>query len=177
MWMKMKTALCALALCTSTVLAQSNPRVSLDLGRVTVWLGMDIATARQKLEAAGIFFDKPDSNGNVIAVDPHFERTYFLHFENNKLSLADQNWLHDDSDGLTSVMDALESLVDKGASRCTIGHAHSIPSPGMKVTRVFIDCGERSLILESGSANGGENGVFESIGNPWSVVNSHNGGD
>src|ERR1700684_2707728 len=120
----MKSLLCLLALCTSTALDQSS-RISLELGSATVWLGMEKPTAKQKIETAGLLFsdDKPSPNGSVIAVDQQAKRIYTLAFENNKLVFADRNWLQDESAALPSVMDALSSLIEKGAEKCTISHA------------------------------------------------------
>jgi hypothetical protein len=149
----------------STAFAQTSNRVSLQLGTVTVWLGMDKGAAKQQMEASGIYFpDSPDSNAQVIAMELQTKRLFTLKFENNKLVYADRNWLRDDSDVLPSVMDALTSLVDQGATKCTIEHA-PMSSPDVRVNRVFIDCGERGILLTYGSTDlGSDRTISERIG-------------
>ncbi|RSL15564.1 hypothetical protein EDE15_1055 [Edaphobacter aggregans] len=160
----MKSLISLVALCTFSAFAQSNHGISLQLGSATVWLGMDKATAKQNIEASGLIFpDKPNSDSPVIAVDVQTKRIYTLKFVNNKLVYADRNWLHE-SDGLPSVMDALTALIDQGATKCTISHA-PMASPDTKMNRVFIDCGERGILLTYGSVEGMTNNtVSEMIG-------------
>jgi hypothetical protein len=58
----------------------------------------------------------------------------------------------------------LTSLVDQGATKCTIEHA-PMSSPDVKVNRVFIDWGEREILLSHGSTNlGSDRSVSERIG-------------
>jgi hypothetical protein len=158
-----------LAVCASSVLAQSGNRISLELGSVTVWLGMDKSVAKQQIEAAEMVFDSSASNGQVHAVDTQGKHLFTLLFENGKLVYADRNWLRDDgSNALPSVMDALASLVDQGATNCKIVHA-PISTPDSKLNRVFIDCGERGILLTYGSGTFAgltltDNAVHERIG-------------
>lgn len=161
----MKSFLLLLLSITLTAGAQSGPKVSLSLGSATVWLGMDKATAKRIIEAASMIFpDDPSPNGQVLAVDVQAKRIYTLKFNNGKLVYADRNWLSGTSNVLTSVMDALSSLIDQGATKCTITHA-PISSPTMKANRVFIDCGDRGILLSSGVFNGmTDDNVSEIIG-------------
>jgi hypothetical protein len=157
----MKPVLYLVVLCSFSAFAQPAHRVSLQLGSATVWLGMDKLTARQTVEAAGMVFpDTQNSGGQVIAVDTVAKRIYTLKFESNKLVYAERNWLND-SNALPSVMDALSSLIDEGTN-CTISHA-PLSSPDMKMNRVFIDCGERGILLTYGSVNGMTNNTVEEI--------------
>jgi hypothetical protein len=50
-------------------------------------------------------------------------------------------------------IDASTSLIDHGATTCTIEHA-PIANPDAKFDRVLIDCGQREILLTSGSGNG-----------------------
>ena len=145
----MKRVLLIFALCASTVFAQVENRVSLELGTVTVWLGMDKAAVKQQVEANGMILDQSNPT-NVIVVDAHNSRIFTLQFEHDKLVYADRNWLRDESKALPSVMDALAALIDKGATNCTIAHA-PMTSPDSKMNRVFINCGQRGILLTYGS--------------------------
>ncbi|RZU39308.1 hypothetical protein [Edaphobacter modestus] len=160
---QMKSLVFLFALCTSTAFAQPEHRVSLQLGSATVWLGMDRVAAKQTIEASGMIFNSHDSDGQVTAVDVLAKRLFTLEFEKNKLVYADRNWLHE-SDGLPSVMDALTSLIDRGATTCEISHA-PLSSPDTKMNRIFVDCGDRGMLLSYGSVNGMTNNtVAERIG-------------
>jgi hypothetical protein len=147
----MKNALLLLTLCTSTVFAQVGNRVSLELGTVTVWLGMDKAAVKQQVEARGMIFN-PSNPTNVLVVDTQTKRVFTLQFEHDKLVYADRNWLRDESKALPSIMDALAALIDQGATNCTIAHA-PMSSPDTKMNRVFVNCGQRGILLTYGSEN------------------------
>ena len=117
---------------------------SLDLGTATVWLGEDESTVKQQVEAAEMLFNPTASNGGVLVSDA--SNVYTLFFDKGKLAYADRNWLRDDeSKALPSVLDALASLVDKGATNCRIAHA-PISSPDTKLNR-------SSLIAESAESS------------------------
>ena len=160
----MKSLVCLFVLFASTATAQPDNRVSLQLGSATVWLGMDKAAAKRNIEAAGIVFsDKLDSGGSGIAVDPRSKQIFTLKFENDRLVFADRDWLRE-SDVLPSIVDALTSLIDQGASQCTVTHS-PMSAPDKKVNRVLIDCGDRGLLLTYGTeGNFTTNMVSERIG-------------
>ena len=163
----MKNVLLIFGLCASTVFAQVGNRVSLELGTVSVWLGMDKAAVKQQVEANGMILDQSNPT-NVIVVDAHNSRIFTLQFEHDKLVYADRNWLRDESKALPSVMDALAALIDKGATNCTIVHV-PVSSPDTKMNRVVIDCGHRAIVLIYGTQNvAGQsysnNAISESIG-------------
>ena len=167
MVLPMKSVLLILTLCASTVFAQTGNRVSLKLGTVTVWLGMDKAAVKQQVEAKGMYFDQSNPN-SVIVADIQAKRVFTLQFEHDKLAYADRNWLSDEANALPSVMDALAALVDKGATNCTIVHV-PVSSPDTKMNRVLIDCGHRAIVLIYGTQNvAGQsysnNAISESIG-------------
>jgi hypothetical protein len=145
----MMKILLLLTLCASTASAQVGNRVSLELGTVTVWLGMEKAAVKQQVEARGMNFDQTSPN-SVIVADIQTKRIFTLLFVHDKLVYADRNWLRDESKALPSVMDALTALIDQGATNCTISHA-PITSPDAKMNRVFINCGQRGILLTYGS--------------------------
>jgi len=163
----MKKILLLLTLCSSTAFAQVGNRVSLELGSVTVWLGMDKAAVKQQVESSGMNFDQTNPN-IVLVADIQAKRVFTLKFEHDKLVYADRNWLSDEANALPSVMDALAALIDKGATNCIIAHV-PVSSPDTKVNRVLIDCGHRGILLTYGTQNvAGQsfsnNAISESIG-------------
>lgn len=163
----MTLTILSFALCTPFVYAQPGNRISLQLGTVTVWLGEDKATAKQQIEAGGMLFNSLPSSGQVGVADAN--NAYTLRFDNGKLVYADRTWLPDDgSKALPSVMDALTSLIDQGANNCRIEHL-PITSPDTKLNRVFIECGQRGILLTYGSVTlAGKtysaNEIYETIG-------------
>jgi len=163
----MKSVLLIFVLCATTVFAQVGNRVSLELGTVTVWLGMEKAVVKQQVEARGMNFNESSPN-NVIVADLQAKRVFILLFVHDKLVYADRDWLRDESNALPSVMDALVALIDKGATNCTIAHA-PLTSPDAKMNRVVINCGQRGIVLNYGSTTiAGQsysgNAISESIG-------------
>ena len=62
------------------------------------------------------------------------------------------HYLRDESKALPSIMDALAALIDQGATNCTIAHA-PMSSPDTKMNRVFVNCGQRGILLTYGSEN------------------------
>ncbi len=62
----MKSVLLIFALCASTVNAQVGNRVSLELGTITVWLGMDKAAVKLQVESSGMNID--ESNPKIVLV-------------------------------------------------------------------------------------------------------------
>jgi hypothetical protein len=162
-----KSVLLIFSLCASTVFAQVGNRVSLELGTVTVWLGMDKAAVKQQMEADGMIFEQSNPT-NVIVLDTHNQHIFTLQFEHDKLAYAERNWLRDESKALPSVMDALAALIDQGATNCTIAH-DPITSPDGKLNRVFINCGQRGILLVYGSTSivgkpFADNSISERIG-------------
>ena len=74
----------------------------------------------------------------------------------------------DTTKALPTVMSALASLIDKGATQCTIEHA-PISDPDMQLNRIFICCGLRGILLTHGNSkiagtDYDQNDVYETIG-------------
>ena len=167
MVLPMKSVLLILTLCASTVFAQTGNRVSLEFGTVTVWLGMNKAAVKQRVETNGMNFDQTNPN-TVLVAHIKAKRVFTLKFEHDKLVYADRDWLHDEAEALPSVVDALAALIDKGATNCTIVHV-PVSSPDTKMNQILIDCGQRGILLTYGTRNvAGQlfsgNAISESIG-------------
>jgi hypothetical protein len=94
---------------------------------------------------------------------------YSVAFKGGRLAYADREWPSSASDELGAVISALAALASHGASSCAIVHA-PISQPDGLVDRVFIDCGERSVLLAKGKYEqlGGHNfiTISERIGEP-----------
>ena len=114
-----------------------------------------------------MYFNSLASTGNVGVSDAN--HVYTLQFDNGRLAYADRTWLPDNgAEALPSIMDALTSLVDKGANSCRIEHTPTT-SPDTKLNRVFVDCGQRGILLTYGTITVAgkaysNNEVYERIG-------------
>jgi hypothetical protein len=148
-------------------------RVSLDVGSVTVWLGMPKSDAMKKFSEAG--FKVVDSGDGLMVSSPG--NVHFLTFRHNSLIFANRDWyVSGSTDEAQAVMGALSALAAKTKTNaCTVSH-DPISEPGISVDRIFISCGqtfrtdgtlvvERSVMI-SVSGFGGKRtvGVVESIG-------------
>lgn len=152
-----------------------TPKVKLDLGPVTVWLGMSKSDVVKKFSAAGYDIKEMDSDGvsvpdgkrlTVMNKSPFptkeaWQNVYFLSFAGGHLSYAERSWF-DEKDPLSSVIEAVGSLTARGSSSCTVSYSPN-SSPGASVSRVFIECGKRSLLLVRGEyeMEGSKNPLFE----------------
>jgi len=143
---------------------QSQPveRVSLEIDSQTVWLGMAKADVAKAFTDIGYkIVDSPD--GTMIALSD--KKAHTFHFTNSRLDFADVGWYEDDGNVIDAVLGALGSLADKTNTPCLIEH-EPISKPDQTVNRVFISCGERSVLILNGKLNGANTlDVSERIGN------------
>jgi hypothetical protein len=127
---------------------QSLPdeRVSLEVGSVTVWLGMPKAEVVKKFSDAG--YEVTDSGDGVLA---HSGRElHDLHFENGRLVYADLQWYNSNTEEMDAVLGALGALADKTKSRpCSMSH-EPLSKPDTALDRIFIFCGDRSVLIARG---------------------------
>ena len=142
------------ALPTYTGQSQRIPEkeiTSLDLGSVTVWLGMTKQEAMKKLSAAG---DTPKELGDKIGVETG-TGTHILWFKNDRLVFTDLEWYRDRTgDGIDAVLGALGALAQKNDGHpCAVLHA-PLSDPNLSVDRVFVKCGERSVLISKGKLEG-----------------------
>jgi hypothetical protein len=149
--MKLALLLFLIVLPTQIDRPQNKERVSLDLGTVTVWLGMPKTEVVKRCTDAG--FEIVDLGEGVIA---HIaDRTvHDLRFKNGRLSYADLEWYNSNVEEIDAVIGALGALADKRESQtCTILH-QPYSAPDIVLNRVFITCGDRSVFIASGKSNG-----------------------
>lgn len=136
--------------------SQPRARVLLDLGTVTVWLGMPKDEAVKKfVDAQYIVTDM----GDQILV--HLGSVYYgrLAFKNNRLVFTFVEWLKADTDEVDAVLGALGALAEKGPSPCVLSH-QPLSQPDSTLNRVFVICGDRSVLIGHGKVG---NSPFVSI--------------
>jgi hypothetical protein len=143
-------------------LNQISGQPELEIGAVRVSLGMSQEQAQSKFSEFGYKIE------NGVAPD-----TWIIHagdrygqvtFRSGRLVYASREWAASDEDGLRSVLNALTTFVQEGATSCSVSN-HSFVSPGTAVDSVFISCGDRDLHLLNGNAQGSAvKHVLESIG-------------
>jgi hypothetical protein len=164
--------------------AQRND-VSLDLGPVTVRLGMPKREVLQKFSDAGykvLDIDSKDENGPLVdgkrlfvtnktpfPIQESWQNSYDISFTAGRLSYAERSWFNE-KDLLSSVIEAVGSLTGQGSRSCSVTYS-PISHPGSSARRVFIECGKRSVLLlrgeyESAGSTNPHFEISERIGNP-----------
>lgn len=130
---------------------QRPQRVSLEVGSVNVWLGMTKEEATKRFSDAGYQV--------TLAGDQLLMRrgsdAQILWFKDGRLAFANQVWnTTDKTDDVDAILGALGSLAEKvGNQPCSVSHA-PISSPDSSSNRVFISCGERSVLISKGTMLG-----------------------
>lgn len=69
-----------------------------------------------------------------------------LQFTNGLLSYADRNWVTYDNDIVEALFGAVRTLNKEGFSRCTVT-ADDSASPDLTAHRVWIQCGEKTVLV------------------------------
>jgi hypothetical protein len=137
-------------------------RVSLEVASQTVWLGMPKAEVIKKFSGAGY---RITDTGKMVIVTLGDEAHSFQ-FTNDRLAYADNEWYSANTEDIDAVLGALGALADKNASRpCSIFH-QPISKPDAILNRVFIVCGDRSVLIANGKLFGkAAMDISERIGN------------
>lgn len=155
----------ALSIQSGQVRPASNARVSLDLGSVTVWLGMSKDEAVKRFADAGYRFTDEVNGTSAVLND---KQGYFLAFRNSRLTWAEVSWFEGNSGEAEAIMGALGSLADKVSSpSCRVTHK-PYSNPDTTMNRVSVSCGERAVVIAKGKFSGSPNVLFvtEQIGEP-----------
>ena len=140
------------ALPTNTGQTPQRPqRVSLEVGSVNVWLGMTKEEATKRFSDAGY---QVTLAGDKLLMRRGSE-AQILWFKDGRLAFANQAWnTTDKTDELDAVLGALGSLAEKVENQaCSVTHA-PLSSPDSSTNRVFISCGERSVLISKGTIMG-----------------------
>jgi len=136
----------SLKLLSQSVVSQ-QARISLDLGSVTVWLGMPQTDALLKLQSAGYrVFGEGETRTVSIGDSPAM-----LGFKNGKLKYATREWYTSGQDEMEVVIRALTDLASYGRKDCSIVPDH-MNNPDGSSDIIFVVCGERSLMFVKGKA-------------------------
>ncbi len=143
--------------------AQRHERVSLEIGAVTVWLGMSKEQALKKFADVGQeVVDTGDGVLVKVGGDSHD-----LRFKNGRLVYADREWYTGDKpDESDAVLGALRALAEKSEEngKCSVIYS-PLSQPNWSAERVFVWCGNRSvLIIKSKYQDRRSLGVTERIG-------------
>jgi hypothetical protein len=144
-YMRMIALIVLCCLCT----AQSARKVTLEVGGATVWLGMSRQEVVSRYSSAGFKQLPAGEKDAILFVEQSQFVTHLTHFKNDRLTFADREWYvpNSDLDAFQSTLAALGSLADTNQlSNCTIIH-QPMTDPDMRTNRIFIVCGERSLLL------------------------------
>lgn len=145
--------MCTLGLALIAVPALSQ---TLDLGTVTVSLGMARQHALRLLSEAGYKVLDSTSATSVEVADPTFKHVYTVQFTGQRLTYADRSWLSENIDGLDAAIKALGALAQKGPTSCSISYA-PITEPDTATDRVFVKCGQRGVLMFKGKLAGIDN--------------------
>jgi hypothetical protein len=141
-----------------------NSKVSLELGRVTVWLGMAQTDALLQLQSAG--YQVLGTSTDRLIKDG--KNMYSVSFETGRLIFASRDWYNEETKEIDAVLGALAALASHGSTLCSVQSA-PINRPDESADRVFISCGERSVVLMRGHFASSKNsfvGAYEQIGQP-----------
>jgi hypothetical protein len=143
-------------------------RTSMELGSVTVWLGMPKQEVVRRCASAG--YSAPDeTNGRIFDTDDLKKVTadskvFIVKFKNGRLSFASRDWYSSKASEFGAVIGALEQFKDTRAG-CSVVHDQD-KSPDAEFERVFITCGLRTVLIKVGKVYG------ESFADVWEQIDS-----
>ncbi len=139
--------------------AESQKQVSLDLGSITVWLGMPKEVARKKIADAHYKISYEDAYSMIIG-----SGDYQVGFKAGRLCFASRSWLR--MDKIDAVIGALGAAAGDGeGSTCIVSHQPT-SDPMHSTNRIFVQCGKRSVLIMKVKFNGNDetDEVSERIG-------------
>jgi hypothetical protein len=164
-------ALLTIAVISSIVYAQQQTarkmsNAAIEVGGTKLHLGMTKAQVTEKL--AGHEFTKVNEDewmlGSLKELGPTLQFTHGL------LSYADRNWVTYDNDIVEALFGAVRTLNDEGFSVCTVT-ADDAVSPDLTSHRVWIDCGEKTVLVIRRSFGGKSyNSVDERLGHMRDIL-------
>lgn len=127
--------------------ASSHPKVSIDLGSVTVWLGMSQTDALAQFQSAGYKVLGDGTTARMSVQDG--SRVYSIWFKGGKVICAEREWYSSGKDEMDAVLGALAAMASHGVRSCSVMH-DAINEPDQSAERILIDCGQRSVYLAKG---------------------------
>jgi hypothetical protein len=130
-------------------------KTSLELGSVTVWLGMPKQEVVKRCASASYLLSK--GPGDELEIRDSEKLTAGSHifrviFKNDQVTYASRNWYSSKASPFDAVLGALEQLGDARGG-CSVAHDQD-KTPGSAFDRVVVTCGFRRVLIESGNTNG-----------------------
>jgi hypothetical protein len=116
--------------------------VSLDLGSVTVYLGMTEVEALKRLSEKSYKVVQPNANSAIASAAGHF---YTLKFRNGALVYADRTWT-ENPELIDAILGGLGSVARNSTNTCHVLH-QPVSDPDVSGDRFFIVCGHRNLLV------------------------------
>jgi hypothetical protein len=123
-------------------------------------LGMTKAVVEGKLSGAEII--KSDENSWLVTTGG----LSTLHFDDGKLSFADRTWHSKENDIVDALYGAVTYFNNEGHSLCAFS-ADTIPDPQNSYERVWIRCGDKSILIAKTTIQGK---TFEEVGEQLGVL-------
>jgi hypothetical protein len=134
-----------LSVVSSAQVKREMSRGIIEIAGTTLHLGMTKAEVAEKLAGAEITKDKEDFWTIGIASS--------LQFTNGRLSYARRNWPNYSNDIFEAFYGAVNHINDEGYSACRVT-ADSKLAPGETWQRVWIVCGDKTILIVRYSAGG-----------------------
>jgi hypothetical protein len=136
---------------------KARARVTLAIGGATVWLGMSQLDVMSEMSHAGLTATALNPRMFIVSGGT-------LQFTQGRLNFADRDWGENAESKLDAVIGALGTLTAHGDIQCVIQNA-PLSEPEQKADRIFVTCGERSIMIMAGTALGKRaSAVSERIG-------------
>lgn len=130
---------------TRTSMQQSKD--SIEIAGSKLRLGMTKSEVEGKLSGAQI--DREDDRWTVMAG----EEWSLVHFENGRLIFAERTWHGKDNDIVDALFGAVSYFNNEGRKACSV-YADTVPNPMASFERVWITCGQKSILIVRSTVNG-----------------------
>ena len=171
----MKNAIITILACTSfasiVYAEQQSSRIrhaSIEVGGTRLSLGMSKIQVKEKLAGQEITYIHEDEW--MLGSFDKKELGPTIQFTNGRLSYADRNWVTYDNDIAEAMFGAVKTLNNEGFSRCNVTADDSV-SPDLTAHRVWIECGEKTVLIIRRSFGGKSyNSVDERLGHMREVT-------
>jgi hypothetical protein len=129
--------------------SQQASKAYIEIGGTKLRLGMTKADVAEKL--AGVVITKDKEDFWLIGAEKSISQS--LQFTNGRLSYASRYWPTFDNDILEAFYGAVTYLNNEGYSTCKV-NADSKLEPNEKLQRVWIRCGEKTILVARASLDG-----------------------
>ena len=123
----------------------TKERVSLDVGVVSVWLGMPKDQALKKFSEVGYKASPLRKDGSMfVDMGGHYSE---LIFKSDRLVYAHVDWYQSGRTEVDAVLGALGALADEKKNETCDVTNEPLSSPDMSGSRVLVSCGRRSVLI------------------------------